>query len=101
MGKMVLLILASSLNISAIIFPLNKEPYDYNKNIWTSESATKMGFPEAILPKAPTASFGPFQGTPVAPRYLLTATHLMGNFNQVFFNGKSYPIERYVTSQAA
>ncbi len=79
-------------SVSAIIFPL-PEPYDHNRNLWTSEDTVAKGYPEAVLLDGGAPRF---QGTPVAPQYLATAGHLRENFSEVVFNGVTYQIEGYL-----
>jgi hypothetical protein len=75
-----------------IIFPL-PEPYDHQRNLWTSEQSIAKGYPEAILLDGGAPRF---QGTPIAPQYLVTAGHLRENFSDVSFNGVTYQIEGYI-----
>jgi len=80
---------ASGLTASAMVFPLTSEPYDHNKNPWTSSDTVTWGYPMAILDGVGSYVF---QGIPIAPQYLVTAQHLNNYFNQVKFNGTTYGI---------
>jgi len=82
-----------SFKASAMVFPQMTEPYDHNYNLWTSEDSVSSGYPEAILDGTPGYAF---QGTPIAPQYLVTAAHLSGYFTQVEFNGTTYQIAEQI-----
>jgi hypothetical protein len=99
MKRILLLYLAaSSLTVEAIIFPLTTEPYDHNRNPWTSEDTVKRGFPMAILDGVPGVTG--FQGVPIAPQYLVTAAHLSGWFTQVRFNGETFQIVEQIRTES-
>lgn len=97
------LITANAITVRAVLFQSTGDP-TYNTNA-PSGSLTNSGWQYEGIWDTSYALFGydfpagNFLGTPIAPQFFISATHIFGSTNNVFvFNGVTYhPVAQYTT----